>query len=203
MSNEFNQNAVSSMSSVINSIDNDRQVYRWFLILISLPQIQQRLSKQNKTKEEYQALKRIQATEIITYLLMALIILASFLIKQPWGLVLGVLPLIVLVRLFHKNRKCVMFISEQFLLEHIPTDTLNQQTLYQTCEYFAKEYHILSLVDLITYQDFIGRKALLAAILFIPFIYPFKSWQILLGILVAYLVTLVIVNSSFVLRRLK
>ena len=96
-----------------------------------------------------------------------------------------------------------MAISEQFLLENIQPDELNQQTLYQTCEYLSTKYHIPSLVDIITYQDFIGRKALLGAILVIPFIYPFKSWQIFMAVIIVYLVTLVVVNSSIVLRQLK
>jgi hypothetical protein len=203
MSTEFNQNAVSSMSSVINSIENDRQVYRWFLMLISLPEIQQKLSEEDKTKKEYQALKKIQTAEIATYIALALITVASYLTKEPWTLLLGVLPLAILVILFQRNRKRVAAISEQFLLKNIQPNELNQQTLYQSCEYFSKKYNTPSLVDIITYQDFIGRKVLLGAILFIPFIYPFKSWQILVATLVVYLVTLAIVNTSIVLRKLK
>ena len=203
MSSDFNQNAVSSMSSVISSIENDRQVYRWFLLLISLPKVQQKLSEDNQIKQEYQTLKKIKKTEILAYVVIVLMIICSYLIKDPLALLLGILPLIALVILFGKNRKSVATISEQFLLKNIKPDELTQQTLYQTCEYCSEKYDIPSLVDIITFQDFIGRKILLGTILFIPFIYPFKSWQILLGILVAYLVTLVIVNSSFVLRRLK
>jgi hypothetical protein len=203
MSTEFNQNSVSSMSSVINSIENDRQVYRWFLMFISLPVIRQKLSEQDKIKDEYHALKKIQLAEIITYMVLALVAVAAYLTKEPWALLLGVFPLVILVILFRKNRKCVKAISEQFLLKNIQPDKLTQQTLYQTCEYFSTEYNTPSLVDIITYQDFIGRKVLLGAILFIPFIYPFKSWQILIATLVVYLATLAIVNTSIVLRRLK
>ena len=105
MSTGFYQSAVSSMSSVLSSIENDRQVYRWFLMLISLPDIRQTLCSQAKTKEDYRTLKNIQTTEIITYILLALIMTASCFTGQHWGLCLGILPLIILVSLFKKNRR--------------------------------------------------------------------------------------------------
>ena len=89
-----------------------------------------------------------------------------------------------------------MAISEQFLLKNIQPDELTRQTLYQICEYAAQKHHIPSLVDIITFQDFTGRKVLLGAVLFIPFIYPFKSWQIFIAIIIVYLATLAIVNTS-------
>ena len=203
MSTEINQNAVSNMISVISSIENDRQVYRWFLMLISLPEIQQDLFVINKTKEEYQTLKKIQRTEIITYIVLALMMTVSCLIKQPWALLGEGLPLLILVNLFRKNRRCVAAISEQFLLKNIQPDELNQQTLFQTCEYFSKKYNIPSLVDIITFQDSIGRKVLLGALLFLPFNYPFNSWQILIAIFTVLSATLAIVNTSIILRKLK
>ena len=103
MSTEFNQNAVSSMSSVLSSIENDRQVYRWFLMLISVPGIQQKLSEQNKIKDEYQSLKKIQITEIITYMALALITIGSIYLKQPWWLLFNLPPLVVLINLFRNN----------------------------------------------------------------------------------------------------
>ena len=191
------------MTAVINSIENDRQAYRWFLMFISLPEIQQSLSKQDKTRKEYQALKKIQITEIITYIAVVLVVIAAFFIKQPWLLFWGGLPLVVLVNLFRKNRRCVAAISEEFLLKNIPQDELSQQTLFQICEYFSKKYNTPSLVDIITFQDFTGRKVLLGAILFLPFIYPFKPWQMYAGIFAVLLATLAIVNTSIVLRKLK
>ena len=62
---EPNQKSVSSLPSVISSIKNDRQVFRWFLMLISLPAIQQKLSLKNKTKEKYRALRIIQISKIV------------------------------------------------------------------------------------------------------------------------------------------
>jgi len=203
MSPTFDPKAVSSMSSVLSSIDNDRQTYRWFLIFLSQPAIRQKLAQQEKIKMQYNRLKSIQRTEVITYLILGLVLLAAYLLKDPWALLLGILPFIALVRLFKKNRQCVVAIAEQFLLDNIPNDTLNQQTLYQTCEHLSKEHHIPSLVDIITFQDFVGRKALIAAILFVPFIYPFKSWQIFIVTFAVLLAAIAVVNMSFVLRRLK
>ena len=203
MSIEFNQNAVSSMSSIVSSIENDRYVYRWFLILISLPEIQQKICVQNKKKKEYQALKKIQIAKIIIYITLALIITASCLIKQFGVLLLGVLPLVILVNLFRKNRRCVAAISEQFLLENIQPDELNRQTLYQTCEYLSKKYNIPSLVDIITCQDFIGRKVLLGAILIFIFIFKINDWRALIAVFVVLSATVAILNTSIVLRKLK
>ena len=198
-----NQNSLSSMNSVLKSIENDRQVYLWFLMLISLPDIQQKLSTNSKTKAAYQNLKNIQVAEIITYATLALTIIGPCLIKQPWDLLLGIFPLVILINLFRKNRLCVAGISEAFLLANIQADTLNKQTLYQTCENLSKEYNVPSLVDIITNQDFIERKILLGAIIFLPFIHPFKTWQLLLVILIIFFTTRAIINTSMVLKRLK
>jgi len=203
MSTEPKQTAVSSMTSIISSIENDRQVYRWFLIFISLPEIRQTLSKQNNTKEKYQNLKEIQTIEIITYLALTLIIIVSWLIKQPWLLSLEAIPLLILLNLFPSNRRCVAAISEQFLLNNFQPDELNQQTLYQTCEYLSKKYNTPSLVDIITFQDLTGRKVLLGAVFFLPFIYPFKTWQTYAATFAVLLTTIAVVNTSIILRKLK
>ena len=203
MPTKIDQGVVSSISSVIGSIDNDRQVYRWFLMFISLSAIQEKLHTQDKTRENYKTLRTVQITEIMTYMVIALVITASYLIKLPWLLLLGGIPLIILVNLFRKNRRLVAMISEQFLLENIRPQELSGQTLYQTCEYLSREYNIPSLVDIITYQDFIARKVLLATILFLPFLCAFKTWQIWGVTLTIFLATLAIVNTSIVLRRIK
>jgi hypothetical protein len=203
MSIKFNQNAVSSMSSIISSIENDRYVYHWFLILISLPEIQQKICVQNKKKEEYQSLKKIQIAKIIIYVALALTITAFCLTKQFWILLLGILPLVILVNLFRKNRRRVAAISEQFLLENIQPDELNRQTLYQTCEHLSKKYNIPSLVDIITCQDFIGRKVLLGAILILIFLFPINDWKILIVVFVVLSATVAILNTSIILRKLK
>ena len=203
MTSETNLCPVSSLPSIISSIDNDRQVYRWFLMFISLPGVRQKLFLQDKTKNEYQALKRVQTLEMVTYLVMALIVLASGWTKEPWALLLEILPIIALVLLFQKNRANVQAISKQFLLENIKPADLQAQSLYQTCEYLSKQYSAPSLVDIITFQDFIGRKMLLGSIIFLPFIALLKNWQVWGAVLLLYLATQVFVNSSIVLRRLK
>jgi len=199
----INQGTVSSMSSVIGSIDNDGQVYRWFLILISLPGIRQKLCLQHKTNQAYQILKKIQLTETAVYAVLTLITLIFCFKKQPWILLWTGIPLVMLVNLFRKNRRCVAAISEQFLLENVDPDQLKKQTLYQTSEYLSQQYSIPSLVDIITYQDFIARKVLLATVLFLPFIFAFKTWQIWFFTIIILLGTIAIVNTSYVLRRLK
>ena len=203
MSNEFQQHAVSSMPSVISSIENDRQVYLWFLAFISLPEIQKKLAVRDRTKGAYEVLKKIQRTQIITYLVLGFVVASSCLIKQPWALLLGLLPLGVLINLFRKDRKHVGYISEQFLLANIQPDQLSRQTLFQTCEYFAKQYKTPSLVDTITGQDMIERKILLGSVLFLPFIHPFKTWQLLFAILVIFFTARAIINISIVLRKLQ
>ena len=203
MSLDSTQNNVSNIPSIIRTIENDRQVYRWFLMLISIPKIQQALCVEHKTRSQYQTLKKIQITEIVSYMALALTVTVSCFIKQPWLILVGGFPLTILINLFRKNRGCVARISEEFLLKNIQPDQLNRQTLYQTCEYFSQEYNTPSLVDIITFQDTTGRKVLLGAILFLPFIYPFNTWQLLLAILSAFALTLAIVNTSLVLRKLK
>lgn len=203
MTPEINQGAISSVSSIIGSIKNDRQVYRWFLMLVRLPEITKVLSVPNKVNKEYLCLKKIQTTKIITYAITVFIAAASCLIKQPWVLLGEVVPLVIFVNLFQENRRCVAAISERFLLENIQPDELVQQTLYQICENLSKKFNIPTLVDIITFQDRIGRVVLLGAILFLPFIYPFKTWETWVVVVIIMSVTIVVVNASFVLRKSK
>ena len=203
MTPELKQSAVSSMTSIIRSIENDRQVYRWFLIITGLKEIREKLSLDQKTKDEYQNLQEIKTREIITYTVMGLIVIIAFLIKQPWPLLLEGVPLAALIYLFKHNRQSVALISEQFLLENVQSQNLKDQTLFQTCEYLSQRYNTPSLVDIITFQDFIRRKVLLGAIIFLPFIYPFNSWQIMIVMVIIITTTLAIVNTSLVLRKLK
>lgn len=203
MSTQSNQPAISSMNAVISSIENDRQVYRWFLMFISLPDIRQKLCAQDKIKKEYTALKKIQMGEIITYIVSALIVIVSCLIKQFWALILLAGPFVFLFILFRKNRGHVSTISEQFLLENIQPDELKRQTLYQVCESFSLKYNIPSLVDIITFQDFVARKVLLGCVLLLPFITYLITWRFWLACLAILLTSIAIVNTSIVLRRLK
>jgi len=203
MTSDFNPTDVSSMSSILSSIENDRQVYSWFLLLINQPKLIQKLSLKDKTKENYKRLKSGQMAETVSYNILALVMLTACLLKEPWALLLGILPLLAMFSLYKKNRKCVVAISEDFLLEHIRPDDLKKQTLFQTCEYVSKEYNIPSLVDIITHQDFTARKVLLATFLFIPFVLPLRTWQILLATLIIIIITMAILNTSFVLRRIK
>lgn len=203
MTSEIKKFAVSSMNSILASIENDRQVYRWFLMLVCLPEARNMLCVQHIIKEKYQTLKKVQIGEIITYLVMASILSVSCFLKQPWDLLAESIPLMALGSLYLNNRRCVAAISEQFLLKNLEPDKLNHQTLYQTSEYFSKKYNIPSLVDIITFQDRTARIVLLASILFIPFIYPFKTWQIYAVTFAVVSTTLAIADSSPILRRLK
>ena len=203
MTTELNQNNVSSMASILASIENDHQVYRWFLLFISLSKIQQKLAIHDDIKQKYQSLKAIQTAEIFSYLAFILILITCYVIKQPLGLLGEALPITLLFNLFRKNRRCVAGISKQFLEDNIQPEALAGQTLFQTCEILSRQYTLPSLVDIITFQDFTGRKVLLASIFFLPFIYPFNSWQIVIALLTILSTTLIIINSSVVLRRLK
>ena len=203
MTTDFNQTDVSSMSSILSSIENDRQVYSWFLLLIKHPRVLQKHSLNEKTKNEYKRLNSGLMAETVSYNVLALIMVTACLLKEPWALLLGILPLLALFSLFKKNKKCVAAISEVFLTEYIRPDDLKKQTLFQTCEYVSKEYTIPSLVDIIAHQDFTARKVLLATFLFIPFVLPLKTWQILLATLIVIFITLTILNTNFILRRIK
>ena len=200
---EINQSSVSSMPSILSTISNDRQAYRWFLMIISIHEVQEKLSLKNKIKEQYRALRNVQIIKAILYIAFPLFMIFSFLLRQPWVLVGEILPLLTLLPLFRTNRQCVVSISEQFLLDNFQPKDLSQQTLYQICEYLSKKYNTPSLVDIITRQDFIGRKVLLITILFLPFAYHLKTWQTWIVILTVFSATVAIVNVSIVLRRLK
>jgi len=193
----------SSITSVISSIQNDRQVFSWFSMLVSIPEVQQTLATQDKLSLEYLAIKKIQTTAIITYLAGTLLVLEACLLQQPWILCGTILPIAILILLSRSKRLRVSIISKEFILKNIPSEKLNQQTLYQICENLAKKYNIPSLVDIITNQDFIRRKILLAGIPLIFFTCAFKTWQAGIIIFVILAITTVVINTSSHLRKLK
>lgn len=207
---ESKQNIVSSLTSVLASIENDRQAYRWFLILITLRKVRQDLCcpKQGEASQRhnYKTLKKIQLTEIFVYGIIVLIGIVSWLIKQPGVFLLEAIPWVLLVRIFKHNRQCVAAISKELLLKNIPPQELDRQTLFQMCEYFSKKHNIPSLVDIIAFQDSFSRKGLLAIILFLPFSCFFSTLNVLQLLAVNVAVFILIqafVNASIVLRRLK
>jgi hypothetical protein len=196
MPDESRQPAVSTMNSVISSIENDRFTYRWFLTLITLPEVQGGFLEKNKINDDYAALKKSQTSKLIFYGVLGLVMAVACLTKQPWALLLGTIPLAFLFKLFRKNRKCVAAISRQFLIENIPLDALEQQTLYQTCESLSKKYSIPSLVDITAGQDSIGRKVLLGGLFFLPFIYFLTTKQVLLVTFILFWAVLALANLT-------
>jgi hypothetical protein len=172
-------------------------------MFISHPEVKQKLSVHAKIRQEYRSLKRIQSTKIVGYAALAMVMTAFGLIKQPLGFIWAGPLVVVLVSLFHKSRRCVAVISEQFLLDNILPEEINRQSLFQICEGLSQAHSIPSLVDIITYQDTIGRKVLLGTVLFLLFVYPLNSWQVLVGTGAIAGATLVIGNAPIVLRRLK
>ena len=192
--------ATINMQAIKNSIASDRQTYRWFLMLICLPDIRQQLSAMDNGQAQYKSIKRIRIAEVGMYALLAALWAAVFVSRQPWGFLLGMIPLAMLAYLSKKSRQRVAAISEEFLLKNAD---LGQQTLFELCEGLSKKFNIPSLVDTITHQDFIVRKSLLYTIVFISIISSHDAWTMWNVLFAIYFLVLAAFNTSIILQKLK
>ncbi len=195
--------AVSSIESIQSSIETDRQVYRWFLMLISLPLIKNQLSDISQSSQLYKKAQKIIIAEMVIYGTLMILIFSIYMTHQKL-LALAVLPLfLILQRIYAANRYCVAKISVLLLRRDFEPSQLASQTIFQICEHYSRKLDIPSLVDIITRQDGIARKTLIYANVFACFIYPLDFWHIWAVIIFSFYLVLAATHTSFIFNKLK
>ncbi len=195
--------AVSSIESIQSSIETDRQVYRWFLMLITTPTIKTRICQSQDHQRLFAQLRWITLGEIAACLGLTAGLIYMFMTKERAVLLGGIALLFVLQKLYAANRQTVSRLSNALLTADLTPESLNAQTLYQICEHYAKTLNIPSLVDIIARQDGIARATLIYANIFACFIYPMDFWYIWVVIISSFYLMLAAVNTSLVFNRLK
>jgi hypothetical protein len=194
---------VSSIESIQSSIETDRQVYRWFLMLISCPTIKARLGHTEETMKICAYLRLTILAEIGISMSLCVWIIYLFLSKERALLLVGVILLYGLHKVHALNRRYVAKISVDLLNGDFQPPTINTQTLFQVCEHYANRLNIPSLVDTITSQDSIARTTLIYANIFACFIYPMGFWYIWLVILSSFYLMIAVINTSFIFNKLR
>jgi hypothetical protein len=195
--------AVSSLESIQSSVETDRQVYRWFLMLISVPTVKARLSGTPANRELYQRLRVIALGEIACYAAGVIVLASALNLKQPALLLAGIVLLYMLQKLYAANRRTTAQLSANLLTADFSGPSLGNQTLFQICEYYGRALDIPSLVDTITRQDAIARNTLIYANIFACFIYPMNFWSIWILILSSFYLVSAAVHTSVIFNKLK
>jgi hypothetical protein len=195
--------AVSSIESIRSSIETDRQVYRWFLMLITTPTVKSRLNGITANQDIYRRLRTITLGESACYLAGVIVLVYALSLKKPLILLAGIFLIYLLQKFYAANRQAVAQLSSELLNADFPEPALGSQTLFQICEHYGLTLNIPSLVDIITRQDAIARHTLIYANIFACFIYPMSFWSIWIVILSSFYLMLAAVNTSLIFNKLK
>ena len=198
---------VSSLESLISSINTDNQVYRWFTFLVSQRAVEQHLKDIKGIDLLYGNLVKTVFMQKSLGILLICFLITLIIFEKYLYFWLGVIFLYAFMKLHSMKKQCVVKISSHMLTHDFEQSKLSQMTLYQLAEYYSKEFKIPSFVDAIYALDDICRKSLL--LIFIVhitvymFIYQFPIWQMICSIFVIYYTIYNIINSSLVYRHLK
>jgi len=199
-----NTTNVSSLEALTSSIDTDKQVYRWFTLLVSQPSLRSKLTSIKKMKTTYQEIKKIISIQRLIFLFLLGSLLILIVLKQYFLLFLGLLFSYPLVVLHLKKKRCVMAISQHILSRDFEIEDLCKKTLYQICEIYSKKYKIPSLVDTIYAQDNISRKTIIFTFVFTAWIYPLNNiFFVFLAVILSYNIVYALMNTSFIYKNLK
>ncbi len=144
------------ITSICASIINDRHVARWFLELITLPEI-----RKNKIKNEYDNLfKKIylqRALGIFSFFYIISIIMLQIYYLLPTCLA----PVICTWLIYNEKKQQIQTISHRILKRDFDHNHFEQKTIYQISEFYSQKHHCLSLVDFMTKSDVTLRKTIL------------------------------------------
>lgn len=194
---------VSSLEALLASIENDDQVFRWFIFLILQPQVKSELIQDQSLPLFYRKLKILSILNIVLLIsVLAYLLWLYFHPKIVFLLATGIFfsPYTEIIK--HK-RTAVVNLSRHLLERDFPDEELRQKTLYQIAEHYARQYAIPSLVDTIFALDNIARLTLIFGFVFTAFIYPLKFWEIFIGTLLLYVVVMTLVRSDLIYKFLK
>lgn len=195
--------AVSSVDSICSSIENDRQVYRWFIKFVSHPAIRKRLENSAEDQKLYAAVRNLETYKTAAFILLLVVLGSAFLIKQNLLIFLGV-PIwwcIHQITTLHKQK--VAAISRSILNADRDAIKLEAQTLYQICEYYGQNLKIPTLVDVIASQDDILRRTVIYACVLTCFIYPLDFWNNWFIVFGSFFLVQMAINTPLVFDHLK
>ena len=195
---------VSSLDAIINSIQAETQICRWFALLIEQPGIREKLLKKNKavsilySKLNY-AHSALAVFNFLTILGGILILAFGEYQYVPIFLFLG-----YGIFLFGKKRKnLVAQISQELLAEDFPGDTITTKSLYQITEIYSREQAIPSLIDTFSYWDRFMQIGIIGAYLACTLVFPIKLWKYALVIPLVMFTIQSLIQLKVIYRRLK
>ena len=157
---------ISSLTAILNTIQVDYDTQHWFRYLICQPAVRAQLSG-NAGSDPYHALGAVRRQSTLFIILMILIAWLAGWGKMIWWL--GVLPpIMILLRGLHTQEAALTAqISEQLLCRDFSPDQIKKMTLFQISEYYAKRYHLPSLVETVHQANQILQRAYLV-LFFLP-----------------------------------
>ena len=209
MSTVFHR-AITSIEAVENTINSDRQVFRWFTFLIVQPAVKAKMLKEETTRQLYSNFKRTMALQLIWYVGLLGCLLVLVFSKHFIFLWLGILFLFPATYLHLNKKKYVRQISTRLLTQDFDIAELNKKTLYQIGESYSQKYNIPSLVDTIYFIDKISRATLITvfvlACLLLPFFidsYQLNVWKFYFSLMIAYYLINALVNTNAIYRHLR
>ena len=197
------QKNVSSFGSLSGSIKYDRQVYHWFLLLITRPAVKAGLIQNEELRSAHQRIALNHWKERAGYLYALTVAVGAFYSRDYYLLLLIVPSLFLLKKIFSDNRDAVAKIGMALITRDFTQDKLFASTLYEISEHYARTLNIPSLVDMITAQDLILRFVVIYAYLFFLIVSPQDFLQLILCTLIVYFGVLFCLNNPFILSRLK
>ena len=197
--NSISQDNVFCSEVLENSIHTDWQVHRWFLCLVLNGEARRFLETEQQAKKYCQLLQKMSFFSSFLYVLLLLSSTLFVMTRSPACLGVILLGLGGLIYIFGQSKDAVVFLSHKLVNKDFPPEKLGQTTLYQMGEYYARQYAVPSMVDVICAQDYLQRKAILFIIV-VGFFY--KIPVLLSSLLVAWLVILII-HWPFIYKNLK
>lgn len=192
---------VTSPKAILQTIQTDPQVSRWFEFLITRPDFKRNLSTGPGVQFLYQRLTKNRREEKATLTLLCTLLI--FIVLQPTPLLC--VGLLILHPYFQiKSRKAD--IIAQIILPVIKTDYPPQQltvtSLYQITETYGQRYHIPTLVDTICRLDRTARATIFAVLMTTVLILPLPLYKQLTYAVIAQILVIHFLRSDLIYKNL-
>ncbi len=201
---------VTSLEAILNSIQTDPQVFRWFSFLIVQPKLKSELSQMENVKKMYGEFENTMAMQRGLVVILCLMLLCLISLRHYLFLLPGLSSLFLWVLLQNRQKRKTKEIVRYLLSRDFKESELSQKTLFQICEIYSQKYHIPSLVDTIYSLDTISRLTIIGALILIRFIFPtllnlppLNMLQSIIFIAGSYYLILCLLNTNFVFKYLK
>ncbi len=136
----MNINYLTTPESLRSTIQDDLQIYEWFLNLISQEKFRQNFGLDPDRKRLCQNFDRQKALQLIMTFPLVISLILPFWLESYWLFGVTVLLMIVQIWTAKQLRKYVAEISLQKINDDFPANQLAQTTLYQLGEFYSKKY---------------------------------------------------------------